>query len=85
LELADVSDLDRKTEGFSLGNYCKTPSVVVSINNNDKSSLSEKQNLGSSNVKKVLSDLLSSGQNLSQAFDPATVLNVYKHIKKEFA
>ena len=85
LERAGLSDLDRKTEGFASDDYFKTPSVIVSINNNGKSSLSQKQNLGSLNVKKVLSDLLSHGSNLSKAFDAASVSNVYKHLKKEFA
>jgi hypothetical protein len=85
LERAVFSDSDRKTEGFASDNYFKTPSVIVSINNNDTSSLSQKQNLGSLNVKKVLSDLLSNESNLGKAFDPASVSNVYKHIKKDFA
>ena len=85
LERADLSDLDRKTEGFASDDYFKTPSVIVSINNNDKSSLSQKQNLGTLNVKKVLSDLLLNESNLGKAFDSASISNVYKHIKKEFA
>ena len=31
LERADLSDLDRKTEGFASDDYFKTPSVIVSI------------------------------------------------------
>ena len=85
LERAGVSDLDRRTEEFASDNYFKSPSVIMSINNNDKSSLSQKQNLGSLNVKKVLSELLSNESNLGKAFDAASVSNVYKHIKKEFA
>ena len=85
LEPASISDLGCKTEGFASDNYFKTPSVIVLINNNDKTLLSQKQNLGSLNVKKVLSDLLLNESNLAKAFDPASVSNVYKHIKKEFA
>jgi hypothetical protein len=85
LERADLSDLDRKTVGLASDNYFKTSSVIVSINNNDNSSLFQKQNLGTLNVKKVLSDLLLNRANLRKAFDAASVSNVYKHIKKEFA